>query len=111
MCKTVDESKARPDVGCTELLSLVSFLCGYISKLDQLRYKIYAWKPKDGDLHEYLIGKWPIIQGTRNQMDLDKIGKLQWTSKDVATAVNFVLKDNDPGQPRLAQTKKDVRHV
>ena len=82
------------DVHSSALLALVAFLCGYFTKIDELRYKVYSWKPNDGDLREYLIGQWPVVQGTRNQMNLDKIGKLPWESKDVAAAVDSIIKAN-----------------
>ena len=83
-----------------DLLALVAFLCSYITEVDVLRYKVYSWKQDQGDLREYLIGQWPVIQGTRNQMNLDKIGKLPWESKDIAAAVDSIIKANAGGEGR-----------
>ena len=94
MSDDVKKADGVSAVASNELLALAAFLCSYITELDALRYKVYSWKPEQGDLREYLIGQWPVIQGTRNQMNIDKIGTLPWESKDVAAAVDSIIKAN-----------------
>jgi hypothetical protein len=74
-----------------ELLALVCFLAKLHTDLDALRWRIV--KMTSEECQEALIMEWPEIQGTRNQMDLKKIGEIEFDRKDVRIAVNQILEN------------------
>ena len=52
MCKSVDESKARPDVGCTELLDAQSKLMRFARLFEPVHQEIC--KHGGTQVHEYM---------------------------------------------------------
>ena len=84
----------QKELNSTDLLALVCFLAKVHKQVDQMRYKVYSWKPEDGDLRDYLIGQWPVIQGTKNQFDLEKIGEIEFDHKRIRKAVDSILSAN-----------------
>ena len=91
MCKILPNKPAPQLVDSTDMLALVCFLAKYQEDLNKLRYKIYAWKEEDGDLQDYIVGQWPVIQGTRNQMNLAKIGEMEFDHTRIPKAVASIL--------------------
>jgi len=90
----------RKELNSTDLLALVCFLAKVHKQVDQLRYKVYSWKPEDGDLREYLVGQWPVIQGTKNQFDLEKIGEMDFDHTRIRKAVEAILSANAQADSR-----------
>lgn len=74
------------------LQDLCRFLAASYCELDELRYTT-ARLPAD-QISDFLIGKWPVIQGTANQMNIkrisgqpyDQVGALQGIIAMLATA-------------------------
>lgn len=69
-----------------QLLALVRFLAKYQSDLNELRDRCIGMTPED--CKDALIMRWPVIQGTENQIALKRIGELNYDTKLVAKAVN-----------------------
>jgi hypothetical protein len=88
-------SEERKELNSTDLLALVCFLAKVHNQVDQLRYKVYSWRPEDGDLRDYLVGQWPVIQGTKNQFDLEKIGEIEFDHTRIRKAVDAILSANN----------------
>lgn len=93
-------TKELKELNSTDLLALVCFLAKVHKQVDQLRYKVYSWRPENGDLRDYLIGHWPMIHGTKNQFDLEKIGEMDFDPARIRPAVDAILSANT-----------EVRHV
>jgi len=66
----------------TEVMDLVRFMCSVWSKVDE-----WAYANCSGDA----LAKYPVIQGTRNQMLLRSIANQNYDSKNVATAAIWML--------------------
>ena len=66
-----------------EVLDLVRFLAESWATADEFIYK----NCKDGDA----IFKYPVIQGTRNQIDLKIIGCQEYDLKNIRIAVNWMI--------------------
>lgn len=85
----------RKELNSTDLLALVCFLAKVHKQVDQLRYKVYSWKEEeDGNLRDYLVGQWPVIQGTKNQFDIEKIGEMEFDHTRTRKAVDAILYAN-----------------
>lgn len=85
--KADDKQRAVMPPECADL---IRFLCAAWYAVDSLRYEAYAMEPEA--MKEFLINKWPVIQGTRNQINLMNIGKQPWKSEHVAKAIAYMLK-------------------
>lgn len=66
-----------------EALDLIRFLCSTWSEVDQ-----WAYKNADGDA----LCQYPVIQGTRNQVDLRRIGEQPFDKSNLRKAVDWMLK-------------------
>ena len=73
-----------------ELKDLVRFLAAVWYETDSLRYK--AMNLPDEEIKDFLVGKWPVIQGTRNQINLKNIGEQPYSQENIAKAVELLLK-------------------
>jgi len=73
-----------------ECADLIRFLCGLWYDIDKLRYEAAALPEEE--IKDFLIMKWPVVQGTRNQINLMNIGKQPYKSENVAKAVAWMLK-------------------
>lgn len=64
--------------------------------LDLVRFLAETWNKIDAFVYEYCSGdalmKYPVVQGTRNQMDLRRIGGQQYSKKNLRKAVDWMLK-------------------
>lgn len=65
-----------------EVLDLIRFLCATWSEVDQ-----WAYENVDGDA----LGKYPVIQGTGNQINLQRIGAQTHDTENVNKAVKWML--------------------
>ncbi len=88
----MSEQGERTEIASTDMLAFASFLAGYQQQLNDLRYALMKLKP--AEIKDALIMKWPVIQGTQNQMNLQRVAKLPWTNEQVARAVQFILEAN-----------------
>lgn len=86
-----------PEVDSSDLLALVVFLAKHHDELEALRYSLYAMTPEE--CKDAVVMKWPIVQGTRNQINLKRIGEMDYDSKAVGRAVTAILEAN--GQEHL----------
>ena len=68
---------------CPEMRDLVIFLCETWDEIDG-----WAYKYMDGNA----LNKYPVIQGTKNQGNLRKIGELPYNPENIKKAVDFLLK-------------------
>ena len=52
------------------------------------------------DARDALVGEWPVIQGTSNQLKLMRIGKMDFDMEGVKRSVDAILnEDNTASQP------------
>jgi len=66
-----------------EVLDLVRFLAETWDDIDQ-----FVYKHCDGEA----LMKYPVVQGTRNQIDLKRIGEQQYSKENLRKAVDWMLK-------------------
>jgi len=77
------------------LKNLCRFLAKYQDDLCAVRFKaIKANDPKD-----YLLMKWPVIQGTFNQINLKKIGQKEIDFDKIHDGVKSMLEDKPKRHP------------
>ena len=74
-----------------ELKDLVRFLARLWLDIDKLKYE--ALSLPDNEIKDFIVGQWPVVQGTRNQINLAKIGKQPHESKNIAKAVKAMLEE------------------
>lgn len=79
----MDDNKEIP----TEVLDLLRFMCETWSAIDK-----FVYENCDGDS----LMKYPVIQGTSNQIKLSKIGGQQYDEKNIRIAVKWMI-DNKEG--------------
>ena len=88
--KSQNESKAKSssamDIIPCEILDLVRFLAKYVMDLHKLKYEVYKTKNV-----ELLIEKFPILQGTKNQLNMVKIGEQEYDKKNLPHAIKWML--------------------
>ena len=71
-----------------DLIHLCIFLAGYQAKLQDVRGKCMSMVGDDrSKAWDAVINHWPIIQGSRNQIHLIRIGELEYDPAAVARAV------------------------
>ena len=71
-----------------DLIHLCIFLAGYQAKLQDVRGKCMSIVGDDrSKAWDAVINHWPIIQGSRNQIHLIRIGELGYDPDAVARAV------------------------
>jgi len=58
----------------TDLQALVIWLCSYQADLNALRDSLLLKTP--AEMEEALIVDWPMVQGTRNKLNLARIGAM-----------------------------------
>ena len=90
-----NEAKRNEEYGPPALLALVRFLAKYQDDLNDLRNQCIGMTPEE--CKDALIMRWPVVQGTANQIALKRIGELAYDTKLVAEAVN-ALRANAGGQ-------------
>ena len=75
------------------LKHLIRFLCLHQKKLHEkiLEASKIAGQEWAIDTRDFLLGKIPIIQGTQNQLDLEKIGNQTVNLKLIKKAVDIML--------------------
>jgi hypothetical protein len=73
------------------LVALARFLARYQADLNDLRDLCMGMTPEE--CKETLIMKWPVIQGTANQIALKSIGALAYDTKLVTEAI-YALRAN-----------------
>jgi hypothetical protein len=88
-----NEAKRNEEYGPPALLALVRFLARYQADLNELRDLCMGMTPEE--CKESLIMKWPVIQGTANQIALKRIGELDYDTKLVAEAVHALRANAD----------------
>jgi len=63
--------------------------------LDLVRFLANTWTEIDAFVYEHCDGealmKYPVIQGTRNQINLKKIGEQSYNLKKIREAVEWML--------------------
>lgn len=89
--KTTDKTDVA-QVDSSDLLALVVFLAKHYDQLEALRYSLYAMTPEE--CKDAVVMKWPIIQGIKNQINLKRIGEMEYNSKAVGRAVAAILEAN-----------------
>ena len=67
-----------------EVLDLVRFMCATWTDIDK-----WAYEHMDGDA----LIKYPVIQGTRNQINLQRIGEQQYTTENIHKAVKWLMEE------------------
>lgn len=70
----------------TSIIDLTIFMCNTWAKIDT-----FVYEHCDGSQ----IMQYPVIQGTKNQINLDKIGKMQYDNKKIHDAVNWLLENRE----------------
>lgn len=67
-----------------EILDLTRFLCRLYNDIDNFVYSNCTGEQ---------IGKYPVVQGTRNQLNLRKIGQQEYKKENIQKAVEWMLKN------------------
>jgi hypothetical protein len=83
--------KVNPE---TELLkNMIRFLCQYQDKLNSLRSRaVEVYPVLDLEkIREMIVMEWPLIQGTRNKMALERIGSQPFDKASIGDAVDIML--------------------
>ncbi|MGS0941603.1 hypothetical protein ACVA51_13725 [Pseudomonas luteola] len=74
---------------------LIRFLAQLYCQLDHLRYETI--KLPEGEIVDYMINKWPVVQGTANQIRLMRLGEMPYDSGKLAAAIDACLaRHGDP---------------
>jgi len=68
----------------SEVLDLVRFMCETWDKIDTFVYE---------SIPERIL-KYPVVQGTKNQIDLKNIGKQDYKKANLIKAVKWMLENN-----------------
>jgi len=89
-----NKAQRNEEYGPPALLALVRFLAKYQKDLNDLRNQCISMTPEE--CKDALIMRWPVIQGTANQLALKRIGEMDYDTKLVAEAV-ALLRANDSG--------------
>jgi|DEB0MinimDraft_3_1074331.scaffolds.fasta_scaffold82675_3 hypothetical protein len=89
---TTESKTDSPEVDSSDLLALVVFLAKHHDQLEALRYSLYAMTPEE--CKDAVVMNWPIVQGTRNQINLKQIGEMEYDSKAVGRAIAAILEAN-----------------
>ena len=79
----------EPLVIPSEVLHLVRFLAKLWHDEQDLRNEAYSLP--DEQVKKFLIMEWPVVQGTRNLLNLSSIGKQPYDNAAVAKAVRWML--------------------
>lgn len=69
-----------------EVLDLVRFLASLYNDIDKCVYE-----HGDSDL----LMKYPVVQGTANQLKLKRIGEHEYSNKTIHTGVEFMLSNSE----------------
>ena len=85
MSNTDEASPVEGDVIPPEVLDLVRFMCATWVDIDKF---VYQHCDADALVH------YPVIQGSRNQMKLYKIGKQPYESKNLGIAAEWLQRYN-----------------
>ena len=82
--KPLSERKAPVDslVIPSEVLDLLRFICSTWTEIDK-----WAYENMDGDA----LGKYPVIQGTSNQIALQHIGEQPYNTANIRAGVEWML--------------------
>lgn len=76
-----------------ELLDLLRFMCQTWAKIDEWAY---AHVEPDSLIH------YPVVQGTRNQIDLRRIGEQNYDVTNIRKAVDWILKQETAKRPEFS---------
>lgn len=72
-----------------ELIDLVRFLAETWAMTEDNRCKVAGMAPED--IKDFLIMQWPVVQGTRNQLNLKRIGEQPYKKENISKAVAWML--------------------
>lgn len=81
-CEGSKQVQVEGGVMPPELLDLVRFLANTWTAIDEFVYE---------NCDPEKMGKYPVVQGTRNQIDLINIGKQPYNTANIRAAVNYML--------------------
>lgn len=71
-----------------ELTSLCILLAGLYNEAEKVRGQLYS---SGCNKVQGIVEDWPMVQGTANQIHLEKIGKGEYNPESIKRAVNFLL--------------------
>lgn len=72
--------------------NLAVFMCETWTDIEDWRAKMMKAQTF-AEMKDVLIGSYPMIQGTQNQFNLEKVGQLGFDSDRVARAVKKLIED------------------
>lgn len=100
------EKKIENNIFPSEVLDLVSFLAsGYMNAHDVL-FKALEFEEAE-KIKNHIILKFPMLQGTKNQISLRNIGKREYRKENLSFAVDWLLKNvNIKDIPTLAKKRE-----
>lgn len=78
-----------------EKIEALKDLCRWLAKSHMQWHKLrhQALYLNDKECKDFLKGKFPIIQGTGNQLNLEKIGEHEVKTENLNKAVKILLED------------------
>ena len=68
-----------------EALDLIRFMCATWTEIDRWAYE---------NMNVNALGKYPVIQGTGNQIDIRRIGEQEHNAKNIHKAVKWMLEQS-----------------
>jgi len=74
-----------------DLIELVKLLAGSVTEMSEARGDAIALDPEE--CKEAMIMKFPIIQGTRNRMNLKAIGERGYDKEAAAREFEYITRD------------------
>lgn len=71
------------------IIHVARFLAKSYTELNRLRYETAKMEPYE--IANYMIMHWPVIQGTRNQLNIEAIGEQPYDAEKVSQGVKALL--------------------
>lgn len=88
-----------------DLIHLVRMLAGMYVEIDRARYEATAL-PAD-EIAEFLICKVPVLQGTGNQIDLQRVSEQVYDPKAAGRAIKAMLNEPAPSPDLIRQVEAE----
>ncbi|MDZ7789745.1 MAG: hypothetical protein U5L08_04475 [Xanthomonadales bacterium] len=73
-----------------QVVDLAIFMCATWEQIDS-----WAYEQCDGDA----LMKYPVVQGTRNQLDLGRVGALPMNKQNLRQGLSFILLNREAEKP------------
>lgn len=82
-----DANEAEAELA--EADDLILFLAKVYCEMDRIRYETMS--VPEGEIVDFMISNWPVVQGTANQIRLMRLGEMPYDSGKLAAAIDACL--------------------